>query len=179
MKPLPVTLLFVLAVFLQEGLRSWWSVGEAAPEPLLIVVAYLALLAPASAAVLMGLVGGLLADLISSPFEGAAIVGPRALGFTVGAYAIVLARSSLFRGSTFTLVTMVLLGGFFAELVATALVTLRGVGPLPGLPPRGWVAGTELWHRLGCLVLTAVAAIPLGLGLMAGRKWVGLERTGK
>ncbi len=176
MNPLAVAGLFYAALLLQVGLEPWWRVGGVAPEPLWILVAFFAVLAPASPAVLLALVGGVLADLLNSPFEGPAIVGPRAVGFTVGAYAIVLARGSLFRASVVTLVVMVLLGGFFAELVATALVTLRGVSVLPGFPPRGWVASTELWHRLGRLLLTAAATLPLGAVLVGLRRKIGLGR---
>ena len=179
MNPLAVGLLFFAAALLQVGLEPWWRVGGVAPEPLLVLVAFLALLGPAPPAVLLALLGGVLADVLGSPFVGNAILGPRALGYTVGAWAIVQARGSLFRGSVVTLVVMVLLGGFFAELVATSLVTLRGAGPLPGAPPQGWVASGELWRRLGRLLLTAAAAVPLGAGLFAMRRWVGLERGGK
>ena len=177
MRPLPTAALFFLAVLLQEGLKPWWQVGQVAPEPLLVLVVFFSLLGPAVPAVLLGLLGGVLSDLLGSPFEGPAIVGPRALGYTVGCWAVVQARDSLFRGSTVTLVVMVLLGGFFAELVATSLVTLRGAGFLPGAPPRGWVGGSELYRRLGRLLLTAAAAVPLGLGLFAIRRFVGLERA--
>ena len=178
MRPLPAGLLVFAAVLLQVGLESWWRVGSVAPEPLLIVVAFFALAGPATPAVSVALGCGVLADLLGSPFEGPAIVGPRALGYTVGAYAVVQARGSLYRGSTVTLVLMVLLAGVFAELVATSLVTLRGVSVLPGAPPRGWVAGSELWRRMGRLLLTAASAVPIGFGLMASRKFVGLGRGG-
>ena len=177
MRPVPTALLFLLAVLLQEGLKPWWQVGDASPEPLLVLVVFFALLGPAAPAVGLGLLGGVLADLLGSPFEGPAIVGPRALGYTVGCWVVVQARDSLFRGSTVTLVVMVLLGGFFAELIATALVTLRGAGPLPGAPPRGWAGTAELSRRAGRLLLTAAAAVPLGPGLFAVRRFVGLERA--
>ncbi|BAM04507.1 hypothetical protein [Phycisphaera mikurensis] len=176
MSLVPAAILTLAAVLLQEGLEPWWRLGGVAPEPLLVLVMYAALVGPAVPAVRLAVVGGLLADLLGSPFEGPAIAGPRTLGYVVGAYAVVLARGSLFRGSVVTLVLMVLLGGFFAELVATSLVTLRGLGPLPGGPPLGWVPSRELRHRVGRLLLSAAAAVPLGLVLFALRRWSGLER---
>ena len=171
------------ALVLQQGLGALLAVpmpgvGELTPSLLLIVLVFVALHAPAWSAVWAGLVLGLLADLQPGPMPEARLIGPHALGFLAGAYALLQLRGMVFRQSIITFAALTLTAGVFVTLVSVALLTVRGL-PWPlGEPIPGWHAADQLVHRFLELIYTTLLSIPLGTLLARGmRLWAFPERT--
>lgn len=149
----------------QVGLRSLVSVGGVSPQFLLILAVYVGLMAPSAVVPWALLVLGLLVDLAPGNAHGLSLVGPAALGYLAGAYAVLQLRTLVFRQSVITLTALVLVAGVFVHLVIVALLTVRGV-PWPlGEPVPGWSAADQLVQRFLSLLYTAVWAMPVGVVL--------------
>ena len=145
---------------LQEGLRPLLSIGTASPCLLIVLAVYVGLHASSATVVWAWLALGVCIDLTSTTVPG--IVGPAAVGYLAGAFAVIQLRTLVFRESVVTLAALVLVCGIFVELVVVAMYTLRGVGFLTGEPIPGWDGSDQLVHRFLVLVYSAVAAVPLG-----------------
>lgn len=166
-----ITTYLLLAI--QGGFAEAWVLGQATPNLLLVFAVFIGLSARPAVVAWSLLLLGVLLDLQPGPLAGRAIVlGPHALGFLVGAYAILQLRNLLFRESVFTMVLMTLAVGSFAALVEVLLYALRGM-PMLGNDPTGWRATEQLGYRLFEVLYSAAAAIPLGWLLNRTRRWWG------
>lgn len=153
------------AAALSVGLGGLVSVGASnlRPDLLLVLLAFLALQAPQHTALIAALILGLTRDTLASPVPDApGLVGPFAVGFVVGHFAILQLRHLLVRDSIITLALMVLAAGLFAHLTAAALLTLRGLPFLAAQPVPGWSALGQIGSRLVEILYTGLFALPLG-----------------
>lgn len=165
------------AVVLEAGLQPALAIGTVAPSFVLVLAAYVGLKAPAAVVPWVFLALGLVQDL-REPIgigEGqtVALVGPMGLGYLAGAAAVLGLRGMVLRDSTLALVALAFVAGIFVQLVATALLTLRGLAIVPAEPVVGWSAADALVGGFLELVYTAVAALPIGLLLIRSTKWWG------
>jgi rod shape-determining protein MreD len=166
----------VLDIGLKKLLRIEIAAG-ASPSFVLIVSVFVAMWAPPRVAMWSGLVVGLLVDLSSlSPTEadGYALIGPAALGFMLGSYAVVQLRGLMYRDSPLALAALVFLGGVFVHLMIVAVLTVRGL-PMFGYPVSGWSAATQLYERFWVLLYTAIVAVPVGFLLLKTQPFWGFE----
>ena len=161
-------LIFALFAFvtlvLDVGLRPLWAVPDAAagvsPCLLLVLMTFIAMRAPSAAALWAGLVLGLLVDLQIGP--AGLVMGPAALGFLAGAYAVLQVRTLVFRQSVATLAVITFVAGIFVHLVSVALYTARGLPFTPAEFITGWDAAEQLVHRFLELLYTCAVAVPFG-----------------
>ena len=157
-----------LCLTLQIGLRDLWAIGPAAPSLVLILGVYVGLTAPGITVGWAMLVLGLLIDA-STPWIGleqqsVSLLGPAAVGYLVGAYAVVQMRGMLFRESVLTLAVMTFVVGLFIEVVVVFLLVARGLITGDALP--GFSAADQLVLRFLALLYTTAAAVPVGWLLM-------------
>jgi len=162
-------LVFLLTAYLltaiQEGLAPLWSIphgspgtASASPSLLLVLVCFVALLAPGTTAGWAALVLGLIADALAPT----PMLGPHAIGFMLGAYVVLQLRGLVFRESVLTLSFMVLTAGVFSHLAAVALIAIRALPISPTDPMPDFVAANELVDRFFDVLFSAAAALPLG-----------------
>ena len=159
------TLITFVALVLETGLRTLLALGPGVgvtPSLLLVIAVFIGLLAPPGVVVWSFLILGGLTDVISDPVQGGAIIGPAALGYLAGAYAVLQLRTLVFRESVLTLAVMTFVAGVFIQLVVVALYTIRGLSITPAEAIEGWSAANQLVHRFLQLVYSAVVAIPVG-----------------
>ncbi|MEM9882335.1 MAG: hypothetical protein AAF800_05415 [Planctomycetota bacterium] len=176
---LPFAITAYVFYALQASLGPAWSVGGATPNLLLILAVFVGVSATRAVVPWALLVVGVLLDTLPGPLrDQGVIVGPQAVGFLVGAYAVLQLRNLLFRESVLTVVLLVLAVGGFAALVETLLITLRGV-PWLADQPAGWGAIDQLGKRLPELLYTAAAAVPVGLLLGVTRPLWGFAKKAK
>ncbi len=165
-------ILAYLCLLLQVGLTSLLGIPDAqgvSPDFLLILAVYIGLLAPTKTVAWGMLTLGILANLlhiITGPTSSGPILGPEALGYLAGAFAVLQLRTLVFRESVLSLVIMVFVVGIFIQLVTVALYTGRGLPFLLGQPVPNWNAPDELVHRFLVLLYSAAVAIPLGFVLI-------------
>lgn len=164
---------------LQAGLTPVWTVGDATPNLLLILAVFVGVSARKSAVPWAMLIVGVLLDTLPGPLKDQGVIlGPHAVGYLVGAYAVLQLRNLLFRESTVTIVLMVFAVGGFAALVETLIYALRGLPWLAG-QGLGWGTTEQLWRRLQELIYTAALAVPVGLLLQSTRKLWGFTGRSK
>jgi rod shape-determining protein MreD len=155
---------------LQNGLTPLWTVRQTTPNLLLILAVFIGVSAGRTTVMGSMLILGLLLDLQPGPLrDSGIIVGPHAVGFLVGGYAVLQLRNLLFRESVITIVLLVLAVGGFAALVETVLYVLRGLPWLAG-DPLDWSPLQQLWRALRELIYTAIVAVPVGLLLQSTRR---------
>lgn len=157
-----------VCLLLQVGLTSLLGVPDAqgvTPNFLLIFAVYVGLMAPAKTVAWGMLAIGLMANLLPGPFKDGSVLGPEALGYLAGAFAVLQLRTLVFRESVVSLVIMVFVVGVFIQLVTVALYTSRGLPFLLGDPVPAWSASDQLVHRFLELLYSAVIAIPIGFVL--------------
>jgi rod shape-determining protein MreD len=168
-------LIFIIFAFaalvLELGLRNLLKLelaGDASPGFVLILAVFIATWAPPRVALWSGLILGLLLDL-TTPFmheDGAyMLMGPAALGYLLGSYAVVQLRGLMYRDSPFALAALVFLGGIFVHLMIVAVLTVRGL-PFLAYPIPGWDAPSQLYHRFWELLYSAIVAVPIGFVLL-------------
>jgi len=156
-------------LLLQVGLTPLLGIPDArgvSPDFLLILAVYIGLLAPTKTVAWGMLTLGILANLLPGPEPTGPILGPEALGYLAGAFAILQLRTLVFRESVLSLVIMVFVVGIFIQLVTVALYTGRGLPFLLGSPIPHWSASDQLVHRFLELLYSVVIAIPLGIVLI-------------
>jgi cell shape-determining protein MreD len=166
-------LIFILITYLfllmQTGLTALLGMPDAkgvSPDFLLILAVYVGLLAPAKTVAWSMLAIGIIANLLPGPIPQGPILGPEALGYLAGAFAVIQLRTLVFRESVITLAIMVFVVGIFIQLVTVALYTTRGLPFLLGDPVPAWSASRELVDRFLMLLYSAAVAVPLGIVLI-------------
>ncbi|MEM6749611.1 MAG: rod shape-determining protein MreD [Planctomycetota bacterium] len=156
------------------GPAGFWTVAGAEPEPLLIFAVALGLLAPERQALWSAIALGALSDLSGAPVaETSPIVGPRALGYALAAWAILRARPLLVRDSWRTLALATPAAVILVTVVSVALLGLRQAPFFAGEPVVGG-AGGYLLERMGDGLYTALLGVPLGWLLLRMRGVLGL-----
>jgi rod shape-determining protein MreD len=148
-----------VALVLEVGLRPLWHLGAAGPCLLLILAVYIALAAPPVVVYWAMLVLGLLMDL-SDPGSSPALMGPAALGFLVGGYLALQLRGVLYRDSTLALAVSVFIVGVFVYLVIAALLAVRELPFLGGMP--NWDPWDYLLNHFLDLIYSSAVALPMG-----------------
>lgn len=147
--------------------------GPVSPEFVLILAAFIGLWAPPNAVLWGCFLMGLFVDLNPAyPGTGGAnlqvIVGPAALGYLFGGYAMVQFRGLLHRDSPLAIGALTFASGLFIHLVIMAVLVLHGLiqKPLPG-----WDPPDQLVYRFFTLLYTAVAAVPVAW-LLVRTQWL-------
>jgi rod shape-determining protein MreD len=166
-------LVFTLSAYvfllLQAGLKPLLGIPDAqgvSPNFLLILAVYVGLMAPARTVAWGMLALGVIANLLPGPVPAGPILGPEALGYLAGAFAVLQLRTLVFRESVVSLSIMVFVVGIFIQLVTVALYTARGLPFLLGDPVSAWSASDELVHRFLELIYSAAVAVPVGAVLI-------------
>jgi len=169
-------LLFGLELGLKDALQL--GASGVAPSFVMVLLVLVALHAPRLtalwAAVIVGVVLDLTAPLVSaSGLETITLVGPRALGCMVGAYAILTMRTLVMRRNIFTIA--------FLSLIAVSLMEIVAVS---AYEVRSWfddrleiTAGAALVAGLGAAVYTALLALPLGAALLPATPIFGFQQS--
>jgi len=171
-----------LFLLLQTGLKPLLGIPDAmgaSPNFLLILAVFIGLSAQTKTVAWGMLTLGILANLIPGPEPTGTILGPVALGYLAGAFAILQLRTLVFRESVISLAIMVFFVGIIVELVTVMLYTGRGLPLFLNQPIPNWSAIDELFQRFWELLYSAVAAVPLGLILLrlrTGFNFTGITR---
>jgi rod shape-determining protein MreD len=158
-------LVYLLALWvllgLEIGLKPSLALGPTGIAPSLVVplVVFVAMHAPAVAALWAAAVAGLLLDLtFPVPLEGGGevrIPGPAALGLVLAAALVLNLRSMLIKRNPLTLAAAATVGAAVASVVVVALLTVRDLAG----DPIVWRAGGELGRRLVSALATGVAGL--------------------
>lgn len=157
---------------------SMLSVWGVRPEPMLVLVVFVSLMAPWRVAMTAALVGGLCLDLLKLYPGGVVLVGPQTLGLLMGAFVVHQLRNVVFRHSLLTVVILTGVGGVFAEIFSTALLVVRALPWPVGEVFAGWSAADALFGGFLSVVYTSVLAVPIGWVLLAGERWFGFTERG-
>ena len=166
-------LLFVILTYgfllMQVGLTALLGIPDAqgvAPDFLLIFAVFVGVQAQTRTVVWAMLIIGICANLLPGPIADGPILGPEALGYLAGAFAILQLRTLVFRESVISLAIMVFVVGIFIQLVTVALYTGRGLPMLLNQPVPHWNASDELVARFLMLLYSAAVSVPIGLVLL-------------
>ncbi len=160
-----LTYIFLL---MQVGLTSLLGIPDAqgvCPDLLLIFAVFIGIHAQERLVGWSMLIIGLCANLLPGPLSEGPILGPEALGYLAGAFAVLQLRTLVFRESVISLAIMIFIVGIFIELVIVALYTARGLPMLLGEPIPHWSASDQLVHRFLVLLYSAIVSVPIGLVL--------------
>lgn len=146
--------------------------GDTSIAPMLpiVLLVFVALRAPATHAIVAAAVIGLLYDTMHQVHVTgggeAVVLGPHALGCMLGAYAVLLGRSLMYRRGVLAVVAMSVLAAALVNVAATVLLAVRSMYD-PIEPGR---AVAQLGRGLGSALYTGAAAIVVGGLLMALRR---------
>jgi cell shape-determining protein MreD len=156
---------FLLALWLLLGLelalKPALALGPTAIAPCLVLplIIFVAMHAPAVAALWAALIAGLLLDLtfpIALTGGGEVRVpGPAALGLTLAATLVLNLRAMLIKRNPLTLLAMAVAGSLVWSVVVVALLSIRATYG----DPIAWHAGAELATRLASSLYTGVAGL--------------------
>jgi rod shape-determining protein MreD len=144
------------------------KLGHVRPSLCAVVAVFVALSAPRTAALWACLILGLLLDL-SHPLTIAEnrvvyLIGPFALGYSLGGWLVLAGRPMVFRRRPLTIGVMTVGYLLAAQVVAVSLYLIRGQGWYPG-PALFWTDTTalaELGVRLLGVLYSGLLAIPVG-----------------
>lgn len=159
-------------LLLQVGLKPLLGLPDAqgaSPNFLLILAVFIGLSAQTRTVAWGMLTLGILANLIPGPEPTGVILGPAALGYLAGAFAILQLRTLVFRESVVSLAIMVFFVGIVIQLVTVMLYTGRGIPLFLNEPIPNWSAIDELFQRFWELLYSAIAAVPVGIVLLSLR----------
>lgn len=166
-------LLFAILTYgfllMQVGLTALLGIPDAqgvTPDFLLIFAVFVGIQAQTRTVVWAMLIIGLCANLLPGPIAEGPVLGPVALGYLAGAFAVLQLRTLVFRESVISLAIMVFVVGIFMQLVIVALYTGRGLPLFLGQPVPNWNAPDELAHRFLMLLYSAIVSIPIGMVLL-------------
>ncbi len=166
----------LVAAALDGGFSAALAVGPFRPSLLPAVIAFVALHGPRRTALWAAFAAGLVADLLQPSIGSAGIpfhvLGPNALGYVSGAYAVLLLRSMVFRRNPLTLGVMAAVTAIGVTLVTAALFSARRfwsdeLPPWGGEPVQPWIL-----RQLVADLLSGAWAIPLAWPLNASlERW--------
>ncbi|MEM9253416.1 MAG: rod shape-determining protein MreD [Planctomycetota bacterium] len=167
-----------VALALERGLAPLLAIPDAttgvSPSFVLVLVVWIALQAPSLTALWAAIAAGLVLDALGTHYDGrGGLLGPHALGYALGAYAVLQMRGMVFRQSGLTLGVMTFVAGVFAHLAIVALMALRGFPLGIADPVPGWDTSAELVGRFMQLLYTALAAAILAIPLRPTVSWWG------
>lgn len=150
---------------LELGLRDLLQLGPQpiAPSFVFPLVVFVALMAPHRTTLWAALILGLLTDLtrvVTTDGGNVTVVGPYALGYLLGAQFVLTVRGLVIRHNPLTMVPLAILAGAIAQVVVTALHTMRAI-----YDPVQWAAVQELLWRLLAALYTGGTAFALSLVL--------------
>lgn len=162
-------LVFAIAAWLTLGVQ-WGFAGalrlgssDIAPYFTIVLVVWVALWAPVGHALAAALVLGVLWDLsghVTTASGGVtAIVGPQALGCLLGAYLVLTLRGVMLRKNLLTIVMLAALAALLCQLVATVLLTIRGITDPAVFAPRPL---NELGVRAASALYTGAISAAIG-----------------
>lgn len=183
----------ILSAYVLLGLEQGISAAlaqpgtyHASPGLLLILAVFVGLWAPGALVVWTWLLLGVLYDL-SHPVMtqqalaqmDAAIIGPGAAAFLLGAGIILRLRPMVYRNSWVSIALFTFIAGLVVHLVIVLIYALRGVGffPFPGESLTQWSWSGELVSRFISLVMTALLAVPIGWTLLRLCEVFGFENA--
>lgn len=149
------------------------------PSLVLVLAVYIGLMAPGAVVPWALLVLGILADLLPGPIQGATLLGPTALAYLVGAFALLQLRTLVFRESIITMAALTFGAGIFIQLTIIAILTMRGLPFLTAQPVPEWDAATQLVQRFFALLYSAAVALPLGAVLIKSTPLWGFPTRGR
>jgi rod shape-determining protein MreD len=167
-----------VALAMERGLAPLLAIPNAttgvSPTFTLILVVWVALQAPGMVAVWAALLMGLALDAVATLYDGrGGLLGPHALGYALGAYAVLQMRGMVFRQSGLTLGVMTFVGGLFVHLSIVTLLTLRGLPISPADAVPGWDTSGQLVGRFVGLLYTAGVAAVAAIALRPTVSWWG------
>lgn len=179
MRWLPFAFAAVLAAALDSsdlmGLFTLRGLGSLTPSLSAVLAVFVALFAPRTVALWAAWCLGLLAD-ICPPHE-AVTIGPFALGYVFGAYAVIQVRTLVFRRRILTMAVLTVI-----SLVAVGVVSV-GIGTLrswyPGAP-AAWADYrplSELGRSVGIAIYSGLFAVPAGWLLMRTQPLWGFQHA--
>lgn len=161
----PVALLFAyLALALELAISPALSLGQTTVSPSIVIpfVAFVAMFAPAVAAMWTSVLLGLAIDLTTSRgTTGLVIPGPHALGMLAGCYVVLQVRGLMMRRNPLTLVFLSVVAAAMCGLVVVTIFSVRGIYP----DTTGFRAWPELVHRTMSALYTGVTALVLAFPL--------------
>jgi cell shape-determining protein MreD len=148
------------------------SLGGIAPSFTAVLGVFVVFFAPRESALwaswLLGLLVDLCIDLPHGGGEAGPLVGAHALGYSFGAYLVLLVRAMLYRANVVTLAVVTLGWAAAAGLVVVFISAVHGWypgeaarPPLPDLP-----AGLEMLRRLGSAAYSGALALALAKPLI-------------
>ncbi len=167
MRWLIVFIFAYLFLALQSGFGDALAVNEIRPELLFIFFAFVVAMAPIADAMWIALMLGLLADLtapqILNQDQIVTIIGPHAIGYTLGAALIIQLRTMIYRKHPVSLALIVFLSGIATHLLAVFLMTIRWkLGQWFGLwPDFYWSPTDEMVTRFLVVLYTTMLTIPV------------------
>lgn len=176
---------FVLLVWLgaglEVGLLGALEVGPwgIAPRPLLLVLTFVGLFAPRWHALWAGVVVGVVLDVlqvvgVSGSERSVVVIGPHALGCVLGVYAVLTARSLVFRDRVTTLAMLSFVVVVLVGLVSSFVMLVRSAYDVTEALP----AGRMLVVWVGSGLYTGLAAFPASVVFAVVRPLVGFDRRG-
>ncbi|MEQ9455122.1 MAG: hypothetical protein RLN76_11100 [Phycisphaeraceae bacterium] len=143
------------------------------PEPILVLVAFVALMATWRTASWAAVAAGLCLDLLTVYPGGVVLIGPMAIGTVAGAFVVHQLRGVVFRHSLLTVVILTAVGGLFTEIFSVSLMAVRTLPWPVGEMIEGWRAADSLFRGFLSVIYTALLAVPIGALLLAIERWFG------
>jgi rod shape-determining protein MreD len=167
-----------LAIFLvmDQSFLQVLALGSVFPGVCGTLVVYVAMFSPRSTSLWAAFICGLMLDLGSPDLlttgQSIHVIGPYALGFTLGAYLVVLLRSIMVRRNPLTIAMLLIPCLLASSVVYLAIWSLRGFYTETVLPWGGVSLGIEMGRILGWILYSSVLAIPVGwLLLLSWEFW--------
>jgi len=157
-----VALALYLTLGVELGSRAALTIaGSFVPSLLIALVALIAAFAPMTAALWIALLAGALTDLttpVATTSGPTIVLGPSAVGFVVGTYAVLTIRGLFLRRHATSLVVLAVIAATCAGLTAAGLLAIRQI------TDSGFtLAGPQVISRLGSALYTAIPAALLAL----------------
>ena len=170
--------IIALAVFLvmDQSFLQVLAVGSVFPGICGTLVVYVAMFSPRSTSLWAALLCGLMLDLgspdVLSTGESIHVIGPYALGFTLGAYVVLLLRSIVVRRNPLTIAMLLIPCLVVSSVVYLAVWSLRGFYAETILPWGELSLGSEMGRIFGWILYSSILAVPVGwLLLLSWEFW--------
>lgn len=176
--PVPLLLAYLLLA-LEAPLREAVRIGAPGASPSLVfpLIVFIALLAPAGAALWAALLIGLAIDLTTLRGASAVVVaGPHALAYLAAAYLVITVRPMVMRRNPLVLAVLSMAGLLLASVIVVFVFALRRT-----LFFGTWaddMAGSltaDLWHRMLGALLTGISALVLSAVFFLLQKHFGFQ----